>query len=232
MSLEHLVPTRMDRCWEDLPDLVQCGRHSSSRSGGLIRIHELTPQGDWWGRGNSVYSPPHSCSRTRTWNVFMFRSTKSEGSLIIEWVRLTGGKTFVRLLFKKKKGSISGVVPLWYSRFNPWPSNLQTNPVPANSGIFLSRKRNEVLTQAATWVNAESRVHSEIRQIQQDWHCTIPLGRMPRTGNLLVTVDSGHQGLGRRKTGRLLPIGYRIWVWGVETYGNAQWRCLHICGYS
>ena len=55
---------------------------------------------------------------------------------------------------------------------------------------------------------------------------------MPRTGNLLVTVDSGHQGLGRRETGRLLLIGYRIWVWGVETYGNAQWRCLHIFGYN
>ena len=51
----------------------------------------------------------------------------------------------------------------------------QQSVVYTHNGILFSLKRKEILTQAATWINLENMMLSEISQSQKDKYDVIPL---------------------------------------------------------
>ena len=51
----------------------------------------------------------------------------------------------------------------------------QQSVVYKHNGILFSLKRKEILTQAATWINLENMMLSEISQSQKDKYDVIPL---------------------------------------------------------
>ena len=83
-------------------------------------------------------------------------------------------------------------------------------------------KRDEVLTQARTWMNLDRMMLRGRTQIQKGIHCMIQFMEKSQTGKSMVTesglVDAGGwQGLGGGGWG-VAANGYGVSIWGDEKF--------------